>query len=675
MTPTKAETLHLVPRDLSHPVTLDRPQMTFLFAFTRARSRAWLATPLLLGLAACGASESDETSDAFVVGTSEFGVAASTPLEVQGDWLAFLADEAASGASPLNLHDTDTIDQVAVVINTRTRVERNLRVAAESLLWVGSELFLVVDELLDNHDWDQNMNVGELVLLHWNNSLTDPVFVDTLDRNSPTSMVTVDSTLFIATDHVTGVAGESSLYAVDAEFPTTPRPVFTQDTSGGLRPRLIGQQDGLVLLFLDETVMGDNRDLNGDGNSDDAFVLALLNGEGIVDASGYTLSLRNTELAIADENSPIRAVSTGSNDWLVGFLVDETAQELSLNRFGGGNLPASWQIGACLVDDMDLDDQVLHALRFADWDMDPVVNAPFNSGLAGGQRVLIVGDAVGTICLESDEGPCIFNGDGDSDDSILRWIRIDGAAPLGSNNGPVRTVAQLVALDTNLAGPAMAVGELDGAFVVQVDEVEDGRNWDANAAVDRNLIGWLDPQDASPVWRFNHASFGSSYTTATWMGELPGRTRLGIAFAESSNGSDLNNDNDEDDSVPTFADLINGSPRRLGFPGFATALEPNNAGISLSNGWGFFRVSEVEESRDINNNGQGDDILLVRLNLTTGAIVNMGALNTLSRSSIATEPDGISPGGAFLFDETIIGLNISGDNDAGDLVVRFFRLP
>ena len=309
------------------------------------------------------------------------------------------------------------------------------------------------------------------MLLRWHESLSDPVFVDVLDRNSSLAMVGVENSLFYASATLTTMANESSLFAIDSEFPTTPRPVFTQDAGGGLTPRLLGEQDGLILMSLDETVAGDNRDLNADTNADDSFVLALLDGTGVVDAGGYTLNIRNTGLAIEDASAPLRAVSQGANDWLVGFLVNETAQELSLNRFGVGGPPASWQVGSCLVDDLDLDDDVLHVIQFSAWDMDPVGNPPINSGLAGGLRVLICGDAVGTICAESDEGGCIFNNDGDSVDSMLRWLRIDGPAPLGSQNGPIRGLSQLVALDTDLNGPTGGAAEVDGIFVIQCDEV------------------------------------------------------------------------------------------------------------------------------------------------------------------------------------------------------------
>ncbi|MFT7670913.1 MAG: hypothetical protein ACI8X5_003626, partial [Planctomycetota bacterium] len=286
--------------------------MTFLHPSARG-----LLLLLFLGLASCDSEESNtESSPVVGVGTSGFAVAAGTPLVVEGNLAAFLADEIGSGFQQLNVHDTDTVDQVAIVVNTITNVETNIGVAAQALQWVGEELFLVVDEVADNFDWDGDMATGGLVLLHWNAGLTDPVFVDSLDENSALSMVGVGTTLFYASSQITAMATESSLYSVDAAFPTTPRPVFTQDAIGGLSPRILGEDNGLVFLALDETVLGDNRDLNGDGNANDSFVLALLDGEGVVDAGGYTLNIRSTELGVVDADVPLRAVSQGSHDWL-----------------------------------------------------------------------------------------------------------------------------------------------------------------------------------------------------------------------------------------------------------------------------------------------------------------------------------------------------------------------
>ena len=633
-----------------------------------------LALVSLLALAACGEGETESpVSNVFILRNSAYAVAGNAAMVTEGPWLFFLADEAASGAQDLNNDGQAAIDSVAIVVNMPGNTEKNLGVAATKGVWVGTQLYIVVDEILDGRDHGGAATATDLVLMNWNNGLDDPVFVQTLDRTSRVPMVSVGTTLFFASAETPVAATESSIYAIDKEFPLTPRPVFTQDSVNPLSPQILGEQDGLIFLGLDETREG--IPLNGDGNADDRFVLALLDGTGLAEAGGYNLMLRNTELAVSGVNSPMRAVSTGANDWLFGFLVDEASQEENLNIFTGGSiLPPSWESNPsspCL--DVDMTDEVLHGIRFSDWEAGTMV-APANTGIAGGVRVLIAGDALGTIASEADENNCVLNNDGDFGDSFLRWIRLDFASFPYSNAGPNSGSGQMLALDVDLPGPAMAVAELDGAFVIQCDEGADGRNHDNNAGTNRDLIAWLDPQDASPAWRFNHGTSSAFYATATWMGEQPQRTRLGIAFAESSNGVDLNDDGDMMDSMPTWADT-GGSPRRMSFLGRFLATDKDNAGITLANGYGFFRLSEAEDGADSNGNGNMTDTLLVRVAFSTGEANQMGTLNILERVAIDTDRDGSGNGGAFLFQENLINVNLNGDGDTSDFVVRFFRLP
>ena len=77
----------------------------------------------------------------------------------------------------------------------------------------------------------------------------------------------------------------------------------------------------------------------------------------------------------------------------------------------------------------------------------------------------------------------------------------------------------------------------------------------------------------------------------------------------------------------------------------------------------------------MNGNGTDDDLLLIRTDLITGQTGNMGVLNDLSRPAIATESDGVSGGGAFLFDERILGSDQNGDLDTIDFAVRYFTFP
>ncbi len=643
---------------------------------TLSSNRALVVASLasLTMLCACGGGGGDAApTNYFVVGSSGFAATGSAPLAVSGPWLAFLADEASSGGQDLNGDGELGTDQVAVAVNVDTKVETNLGVAASEALWVGEELYLVVDEVLDGFDHGGQAGSTDLVLMHWSSALSGPTFVATLDRLSPLKMLAVGSSLFYASDQTPVAATESSLFAIDASFPRTPRSVFTQNASVPLRPRLLGARDGLIFLALDETLEG--VALNGDSLADDTHVLALLDGTGAVSAGGYASNMRSTELAIAGASSPIGAASQGAGDWLVGFLVDEASEGNNLNVFDGTTVATAWQIAACSVADSDQTDEVLHVIRFAAWDANPSGQAPINTGLAGSQQVLIAGDAVGTVCLEADENDCVFNGDGDFSDSILRWIRFDlGTAPY-STSGPVRAVEQLLALDVNLPGSAGGIAVLDGAFVVQCDEAADGRSHDADTDANRELIAWLDPQDATPTWVFDHGDGVASYTTATWMAAQPDEDILGIAFAESSNGDDLNNDGDLLDSIPTWPALV-GTPRTLTFLGKFLAADKDNAGITLSNGYGFFRFSEVENGGvDSNANGNATDVLLVRVSFASGGASNMGILNNLARPSIDVAEGGADGSAAFLFDETFLGTDLNQDGDQDDLVPRYFRMP
>jgi hypothetical protein len=624
-----------------------------------------------LVLSGCSGSEDDDVTNEFVVHNSKFAMAPSSALSTNGALLFFPASEAASGNQDLNNDGNSGDDDVAIVVNMPGNTETNLGLASTQAVWVGNDLYLVVDEVLDGRDHGGTTAISELVLMHWNSAQGTPMFVATLDRRSTLGMVSVGETLFFASDDAPGIATESSLYAIDAAFPHTPRNVFTQNATNGLRPRLIGEQDGLVLLTLSETY--DNAELNGDGNIDDAFILALLDGTGVVEASGYNLNLRSTELAIESASAPMRAKSTGAHDWLLGFLVDEADQEVNLNTFGGGGLPSSWEPNPSNpCNDTDQTDTVLHAIRFAVWDADTMNNPPVNTGLAGNSRVLIAGDALATLCSEADENDCILNSDGDDTDVMLRWIRIDGIMPPLSSGGPNVGDGQMLALQTGLPGSAMSVAELSGAFVIQCSELKDGRDHDGNSSTDRNLIAWLDPQDGAPVWRFNHGTGVPFFATATWMAEQPGQTRVGLAFAESSNTTDLNDDGDMQDSMPTWAALSGG---RMTFLGRFLAADKDNAGITLANGFGFFRFSEPEHNSDSNGNGNNTDILLVRVDFASGLATNMGILNTLQRAGIETDEDGSGGGGVLLFQENLIGTNLNGDGDTSDYVPRFFQLP
>jgi hypothetical protein len=156
------------------------------------------------------------------------------------------------------------------------------------------------------------------------------------------------------------------------------------------------------------------------------------------------------------------------------------------------------------------------------------------------------------------------------------------------------------------------------------------------------------------------------------MGEQPDRARLGVAFAESSNDADLNEDGDKLDSVPTFARIDTAGAARLVFPGIGFAVQKTNAGIQVVNGWAFYRISEAEDSRDWIANGNLTGFVLLATNLTTGQTVYLGPLNTLPRRAVEAQPGGGGAAAAFLVSEAFAG-DLNGDGDALDLVVRYIR--
>jgi len=124
-------------------------------------SAALLATTFL----ACGGG-GDDTSEAFVVRTSDFAAGATTPFAADGYQFAFLANEATSGAQDLN-NDGDTLDDVAVFVDARTRVEKSTGIAARAVALLGDEPYLVAVEAADGVDWNKDGDELDSVLVRW----------------------------------------------------------------------------------------------------------------------------------------------------------------------------------------------------------------------------------------------------------------------------------------------------------------------------------------------------------------------------------------------------------------------------------------------------------------------------------------------------------------------------
>lgn len=631
----------------------------------------------------------------YQVRNTSVSVSANTQLQIRERWLVFLADELTTGQGGTDFNgDTFFDDQVPVVVNMATRTEVVLPVSAREVAILGAHVFLVVDEAQDRRDWSgdgDTLNPDELVLLRTpalGATFATLTFVKKLSRvgSGPRMVVTRNGGLYFMEDDSGAalVAPETSinLVRIASGAPTTPLRLLNDDALNVLRPQLAGEENGMVFAVLDETA--EARVLNGDGNVDDAFVLALINSE---DA---TPRVKSTAQAMASLSAPVRALKVSTSDFVVAFLVDEAAQELgSLNNYANtanGNF-TNWRPSHCAQNDTDSTDQVLHFVRYGAWFAGSQV--PINVGFAGTDRVLIVRTAlrtyVASVVPESDDGNCVTNGlnnDGDTTDRVLRWIATTD--PLGSN-GVYISATGLVAL-ANAAGGTRGVTDLNGRFIAVVDEAADERSYDGSAT-DNTLVGWLNPDSGnSAAWTFDHGTPAGIQATGTrWMGEQPDRLRVGVAFQEALFGASINAARDADtlDSVPTFSRFDPGNASDLDFPGPAVAADDDNAGIVIVAGIALYRVDENADNFDWNGDGDKNDFVLFRTNVSS--ISDSFAVSTLNSLSTPAAFVGIGVGQgddavgvAFLADESMISAgnsrDLNGDGDFNDFVVRWMRV-
>jgi hypothetical protein len=574
-----------------------------------------------------------------------------------------------------------------------TAVETKLNVAATSMAWIGSELYLVVDESLDGRDWNGDADTNDVVLLHISASAlttTPPLvgefdFIDRLSTAAATKLVSFGTNLFYSSARPPTNPTDSNLFVISVAAPTTATMVPTTDAVNPLSPKILQKDEGLIFLALDETIEG--VDLNGDGDTLDTNILALLDG------TLATTAIRSTGLAMPETGYVLRGrrTSASSHDWSVGFLVSE-ADQGNTNLNDPALFAGSWKPSQCTTfEDADTTDCVLHWLKFALWNANPVTDPPVNTGLVGCRKIAIANNFIATITPEHDaadpngaEGTCDLNGDGDTLDYVARWVQMTNP-PL-----PVNTIQLLHAL-TNVPGGTHGLSELGTRFVIEVSEAQDNLDINGDAAKTFDYLGWLTPPGSGALlWDFTHGSGNSTYIGASWMAEMPDRSHLLAAIQEASYGpagapgQNINShippipgeDTDTLDSVPTFP-LLTGSPTFLGFPGIAIAVQTGNSGIVIARNIGFYRVSEAEDSRDWDSDGLETGFVLFRTSLTQGVSTSMGPLNSIpGRPSVEFNTEESSPVGCvFIADEQLLGAggtDLNTDGDATDLVISYF---
>lgn len=643
--------------------------------------------PMAFALFAACADQGGDTTLFFEPVSTKQAVTASAIIDVQERWLTYLASELETGAGGTDYNaDGDVNDQIAFLINMVGRTTAGLQTAAKDVALISGQLFLVVDEAEDEVDWNNDgdgltMTWDDLVLLHVacaGASTANLNYVATLESgfaggSTARRMLAADTRLYFIDDPAT-LAGvnDTTLNYVATSAPTTPVRVLNADGANTLSPSLLTLEEDLLFLTLDENLEG--RNLNGDSDTTDAFVLAL------VDANVAAPLVREVGLAARDANVPVRALKRATSDWIVAYLVDEQAQgAVSRNAWlTDASLPDSLLPGHCVGSAIDGDatDQVLGYLEYASW---VGGGAKVNTGLAGHRRALATknGSAyfVATICPEAGEGNCNLNSLNDDDDfvdDVLRWIRVE--TPLG-NSGIYGDSDGLVAV-ADVAGGTRGVTDLAGRWIVVVDEDADNRDHDGMPAVDNDVIGWIDPLDGnSALFTFDHGS-GTGFQPAgtAWMSERESRDRALIAFQEKVANLALNSsDTDKLDSAPSFARFDPLDLDDLDFPGPAIAVADDNAGIVIQNGFAFYRVDEAADNRNWNGDSDKLDFVLFRSELANLGNTNFVAtLSDLDRPAVVSDSGNI--GAAFIALESSVNVDFNADGDTNDFVLRWMRI-
>ena len=624
-----------------------------------------LSRAVLLGVGlACSVacSSGDDNLDSFLVTTATGSVQPASPITVVGRWAVYMVDEATTGAGGTDLNgDGDVADSVAHVVDLLAGGVKNLGAAARRAAVIGNSIYLAVDEATDGVDWNGDTLLDARVLLRSPATAVNLVYIDDLDPIASPEFVVSGSRLWYANTAAPAL-GNTTLQRIDAADPILPIPVPTASGDAQVTARPFGEEAGVLFVALDETT--DSVDLNGDADQNDATVLALTL------SAAAAPRVRNTGLALASTATPVRARATSSSERLVAFLVNEASHGTSFNDptlFGVGWLPAQCPGNA----DVDTVDEVLHHLRFSLWDADPATNPPVNTGIAGESRVLLVNDFVATLARESHQGAgCDFNNDGDSTDLVLRWVGT-GSPVLPENSVPLnRAVA-------SVAGGAFGASELEGRFVAVLSESGNGIDLNGDNDQTDNILGWARP-GSSGSWTVQHfdPSGPARFVGTTFLAREQANSALGVGFLEGTNNENLNRgctgvlkDADTTDVLPVWVRF--NSSNQLIVNGTGFALETGNTGIVVFGGRVYFRVSEAADNVDYNNDGQLDAAILMRIPQGACEPVAMSVLNSVAVPSIVTSNG--ATGAVFLCDEAQADLDLNGDGDQSDFVLRYFR--
>ncbi len=646
------------PARLQHAATMHSARASALRSLSTRSLLARAIAPALplLALAACG--EGDDES--FDLRTSTFSFDSAGLLDVQGVYALGLADEDGGLTSADLNEDSDTSDGVLVAIDLTTGDQFVSGAAAREVHSIGTNLYLVVDEA-GNNQWN-TVAADETVLLRWNPAELEPEFVTTLIDGG--TAIESGGRLWFNSSQAPVATDETTLRFVDASAPEVAQTVFSAaGTTGSVIPEILSEQDGLLVLSLDESVNGDQ---NADTDSDDERVIAF------VEAAHPNPELLTSSLAAPTSGQVIEVRLRAIDVWDIALLVSEEAQNANLN----GTLlqPAQCSSGA----DTDQDEDVLHLARFELGALSAFTNTELPGATnPAANRLLLTEGTVGVASQEAGYGPapgCDLNGDTDFDDLIWRW------APLGDPTNAETSLGLMRSIDPALAGGARGVIALADRYVVAERQLV------ANPETPEFLarLGWIDPVAgvAYDEEFFDPDDLDASQAilvAVDWMAEDPIGGLAPIAALEGPTGFNLNvgcsgipkdaGSIDLEDSLASWL-LFSTDRNEMILAGRGWAVQPTNSGLTVAATQAFFRVSEASDGFDWNGDLDISDTILFRVPLNSCDPTNMGVLNTFADTP-AIISDGVF-GGAFLADESMEGADLNGDGVIG-LALRTFR--
>ena len=432
----------------------------------------------------------------------------------------------------------------------------------------------------------------------------------------------------------------------------------TLDLHGAAPTSAVIEGDTLILRFREGP---QERDLNGDGDSDDGIL--------------YVRNLR------ADAARGL---------WLTGYLKAHSEGWLTLDV-------SEQEQGEDLDADGDLEDLVSFAHEIASSETTNLCIDPYGCGDDDHIADYTLGHWLAFLAAENVVGRD-FNGDGDRDDEVvhLRDIRTGESRNLGLAGRIVALLRDWVIVTVNEKEHGVDLnkdGDQDD-FVLHTHDFAQGSTTNLGLAVRFNVGAyttddgeWLvfaaleDDQgvdlngdgDTLDSVLHTHRLAARETTNLRLAGAVLALQgdRAALRVAEFAEGEDLNDDGDRDDFVVHLHTLGTDDTFNLGVEG---------EGFVLSDRWAAFWIREARMSptpKDLNADGDTVDLVVHALNLSGRDFMNLGLAVSSEQKRLLDYVPGLQLRGeqlAFAVEEWAQGVDLNGDADLDDVVLHLGQL-